>query len=166
MRGALLIAMVVALLATGAVVGAFLFLTDLPPAPVVQLPSEAYKEARLQSKIEQLTSLAARLGTTSEIEQQKQCEAAVAAIIGSSASPEDLALLAIWAERQEPWLTSNCVYRTIFFGDINKLAELRGDKRAEYGLWKIRESLFHQRRWDGHVSEAVEEAQQKQQSSK
>jgi hypothetical protein len=163
MRKRVLLGIVVGLSAVVAVAVTFWFVSDLPPAPFVQVSSEAYNETNVQSKTAKLVLLAEEYGRAQNIEQQKDCVAAVDAVIGDTASPEDLALLAIWAEQQQPWLTSSCVYRSIFFGDIQKLAAMRGNQRAAYAIWKIRESLVHEHRWDGHLSEVVQEAQRKQQ---
>ena len=83
-------------------------------------------------------------------------------IVGKDASPEDLAMLAIWAEQQDPWLESrNHVYSIVFYGNIGRLGKLK-TMRARYALWRIRAALAQSIHLDGHLAESIVEAQDEQ----
>jgi hypothetical protein len=167
-RKSLIIAIGIVVLGLPCAVMGYLNFLDLPPPPFVILPLDAYNAGRLHSKKVMLRSLADEYNQNRTVESSKEtdlCDQRIHKIIGEDVSPEDLALLAIWAESSDPYLEShNIVYRNLFYGNLFSLAKMKGNSRAAYALWKIRESLARVHRWDGELAESMESAQSDQQT--
>ncbi|MBY0545917.1 MAG: hypothetical protein K2W95_01370 [Candidatus Obscuribacterales bacterium] len=148
-------------LGAAAVLLGSVLLSDLPPAPNVDggLAPNAYDEKRLEAKLQRFLLLARQHKTITRVGLEQELKL----IIGDSPTPEDLGVIANWAERADPWMRSgNTVYDELFYGSIGKLVSMKSDSRAAYALWKIREGLVSRHRWDGHLAEVIEEGQSKQ----
>ncbi len=79
-------------------------------------------------------------------------------LMSSCDSPNDLATLAIWAEKQNPWLSSSCyVYQYLFETNVLRLGKM--GKPGSDNLKRIKEALSKRGHLDGHLAEVIEEAE-------
>jgi len=83
-------------------------------------------------------------------------------IVGKDASPEDLAMLAIWAEREDPWLEhERLIYRLVNGTSVSRLAKAK-DIRSRYALWKVRQALVQEGHFDGGLACGIVESEEEQ----
>lgn len=139
------------------------------PIPKPALPASAYDESRLSAKKAQFRQLADdyrydpnRVGTAAQFAKRvgNKYEQRFEEILGKGNSPEDLAMLALWAYKQ-PGFWGDCIYNGLFFGNIALLGEMKGD-RAKYALSKIRQQVQLDGHFDGYYAESIVEAEEQQ----
>lgn len=83
----------------------------------------------------------------------------IEAIIPANLAPDDLAKLALWAESRDPGLTSDSyIYRYLFVTNLQKLSKIRNE-RAYSAIKRVKRELKNRKRYDGHLSETIEEAE-------
>ncbi len=83
-------------------------------------------------------------------------------VINPSTSDDDLVMLAIAAETQDPWLSySEKIYQTVFYECVFSLGK-RKTKSAVRGLNKIKNYLIRHSHFDGHLAETIEEVEENQ----
>jgi hypothetical protein len=80
----------------------------------------------------------------------------------SHRQPAELAALAIWAERKDPWFQSgSLVYREVFGLSINLLGQDH-DQAAKQALGLVKRTVIADGFFDGHLAEEIEEAEHHQ----
>ncbi len=163
------VVVVVACISALTIALAFLVGFELPPK-VSNLPSDAYDEARVRPKEIQLSKIAAdymaeyriNVGEAAAQQRNERYERLIDGIIDPSTTPEELAMLAIWAHHRNPEIGGkNAVENGVYFGNIYRLGKIKGD-RAAYALWKIRIATFLSGYLDAHYAEEIVEAQEAQ----
>lgn len=141
----------------------------LPPRQPA-LPAGAYDESHVSAKEAEFTKLADeyradanRPGETGAQLQKRigdKYNRRFTQILGASNSPEDLAMLALWAYHQ-PGFWGDNVYDGLFFGNIALLGKMKDD-RAKYALWRIRKQVQDDGKFDAHYAETIIEAEEMQ----
>ncbi len=141
----------------------------IPPKPCVSRNLDQIKLAltqldlQFQSEVEKQWQTVTPHKTHQEI--CKKYRKRIDDVVGKTATPGDLALLSIWAERKDPCLESqNHIYSGVFYLNLSRLSKIKG-RSAAYAMWQVRNTLFMQRHLDGHIADEVAELQQEQASS-
>jgi hypothetical protein len=147
------IAIAAALIAIGFVWVEFFPGLELPPSLT---PPAKYDPKSVEERIIQLNAL------TRTDPNRLSNKLAVEKIIGENASPEDLAMLAIWAEQHDPWVSSqNQIYSIVFYTSVVRLGDKK-DQRSKYALWKVRNSVALSGHFDADLAETLDEMQERQ----
>ena len=141
----------------------------IPPQQPANLPGDAFLIDRLKEKELALSELNTqylredRSNAKTRYDLQKKYGSQIDQLVGADATPEDLALLALWAHREEHQLmpTEKYVLYYVFFNGIDRLGKLKGD-RAKYALWKVKEDVVKSGQYDGAYCAELEEAAKSQ----
>jgi hypothetical protein len=72
--------------------------------------------------------------------------------------PDDLATLALWAERRNPTFCASYVYEYVFETSVHKLGKLR-NRSARAALQRVKVGIKKRGHYDAHLAETIEEAE-------
>jgi hypothetical protein len=128
---------------------------ELPPSLI---PPASYEPKSIEKRITQLNAL-----TAIHDPNGTDYRSAVEQIIGEHASPEDLAMLAIWAEQHDPWISlKDPMHYHVFYTSVFRLGKSK-DPRSKYALWKVRNSVaLSGGHFDAQLAEVLDEMQEQQ----